>query len=307
MSSSGSKFERNLDWNLLKIFHEIAIAGGISRAADSLTRQQPAVSNALKKLEDYMGVVLCRRGPSGFELTAEGRAVAEICEGVHRFIGQVPGRLEEAKSVLIGQLRVVMVQNIVCDTLDRTIADFSRAHPEAELHVGIAPLQEVENAIATGAAEIGVTPKSASNAALDYTFLYREQHRPFCGRAHGLFGKSVADARTLSVEAFVLAGSEEPETVTLYRERFGWGKRCAAQSPYLEEVRRLVVAGLGIGFLPEEMLEHDVGSGLLWPLMEADEDAQNDVFVVSNPQGSRRRAVQCFLSILRENACSAAG
>ncbi len=128
---------------------------------------------------------------------------------------------------------------------------------------------------------------------LDYAFLYREQHRPFCGRAHGLFGKSVADARTLSVEAFVLAGSEEPEAVTLYRERFGWGKRCAAQSPYLEEVRRLVVAGLGIGFLPEEMLEHDVGSGLLWPLMEADEEAQNDVFVVSNPQGSRqaRRAV----------------
>jgi DNA-binding transcriptional LysR family regulator len=120
----GSKFERNLDWNLLKVFHEIAVARGVSRAADSMARQQPAVSNALKRLEDCTGVVLCRRGPSGFELTDEGRAVAEICAMVQTQIGRIPGRIEEATAVLGGQLRLVMVQSLVCSVLDRPISAF---------------------------------------------------------------------------------------------------------------------------------------------------------------------------------------
>ena len=44
-------FSRNVDWNLLKTFHEIVEAGGVSRAGRALRRKQPALSLALKRLE----------------------------------------------------------------------------------------------------------------------------------------------------------------------------------------------------------------------------------------------------------------
>ncbi|MCJ9712719.1 LysR family transcriptional regulator, partial [Bordetella hinzii] len=50
-----SSLARSLDWNLLRTFLVIAEAQGISAAADILGRTQPAVSAALKRLEETMG------------------------------------------------------------------------------------------------------------------------------------------------------------------------------------------------------------------------------------------------------------
>ena len=48
MLPTAVNFSRKVDWNLLKTFHEIAEAGGVSRAGRALRRKQPALSLALK-------------------------------------------------------------------------------------------------------------------------------------------------------------------------------------------------------------------------------------------------------------------
>ena len=72
-------FLRDLDWNLLKIFDQIVRSGGLSAAARQMPQNQPALSLALKRLEERLEITLCRRGPGGFELLVEGELVAETC------------------------------------------------------------------------------------------------------------------------------------------------------------------------------------------------------------------------------------
>ena len=96
-------FSRNVDWNLLKTFHEIAEAGGVSRAGRALRRKQPALSLALKRLEAELGVTLCRRGPRGFELTDEGMLVAETCRSLNSLVRNVPKRLGNLTEEVRGQ------------------------------------------------------------------------------------------------------------------------------------------------------------------------------------------------------------
>ena len=93
MLPTAVNFSRKVDWNLLKTFHEIAEAGGVSRAGRALRRKQPALSLALKRLESELGVTLCRRGPRGFELTDEGMLVAETCRSLNALVRNVPKRL----------------------------------------------------------------------------------------------------------------------------------------------------------------------------------------------------------------------
>ena len=50
-----------LDWNLLKVFSVLVETGGLTRAAAKLGRKQPAISLALKRLEERLGTRLCRR------------------------------------------------------------------------------------------------------------------------------------------------------------------------------------------------------------------------------------------------------
>src|ERR1700750_1786879 len=79
---------KKINWNLLHMFVVVAEMQSISRAAVVLGRGQPAVSAALKKLEERLGCKLATRGPTNFALTPAGevlyREAREIANGIDR-------------------------------------------------------------------------------------------------------------------------------------------------------------------------------------------------------------------------------
>ena len=52
---------------------EVDNAGSISKAAENLYMAQPNLSNALKELEQEIGITIFKRIPRGIETTKEGR------------------------------------------------------------------------------------------------------------------------------------------------------------------------------------------------------------------------------------------
>src|ERR1700753_4314815 len=79
-----------LDWNLLRTFLVIMQERSVSRAAARLHLTQPAVSQALKRLEDTLGRHLIhRRGPH-FEPTRAGEEVYRIAIDIYGHISRLP-------------------------------------------------------------------------------------------------------------------------------------------------------------------------------------------------------------------------
>ena len=66
---------KGLNWNLLHMFGILAEQGSVTRAAEVLGRGQPAVSAALKKLEDQLGCRLVTRTARSFSLTDVGQVL----------------------------------------------------------------------------------------------------------------------------------------------------------------------------------------------------------------------------------------
>jgi DNA-binding transcriptional LysR family regulator len=62
----------DLDPRLVKYFAAVAHAGNVTRAAERLQLSQPALSTAVKQLEQQLGVALLERSGRGFELTPAG-------------------------------------------------------------------------------------------------------------------------------------------------------------------------------------------------------------------------------------------
>ena len=86
--------------------------------------------------------------------------------------------------------------------------------------------------------------------------------------------------------------------VTLMRAQAELGDRIIATSSHLEELRRMIIAGLGIGPLPVHVAARDVADGLLWQLPPRDQTAPVDVHVVWNPRAVLNRAEQSLLDRL---------
>ena len=66
-----------LDLRLVRYFVAVAQAGNVTRAAERLHLSQPALSAAVKQLEQQLGVDLVTRSGRGFALTASGELLLE--------------------------------------------------------------------------------------------------------------------------------------------------------------------------------------------------------------------------------------
>jgi DNA-binding transcriptional LysR family regulator len=132
--------------------------------------------------------------------------------------------------------------------------------------------------------------------------LIHQIYRLYCGPDHPLFGQSDIDVTELRHEDFVSFTSDQIDgalsPLALFRAREGFAGRVVGSSANLEEIRRLIVCGLGIGPLPEHIAAQDVADGHLWPLPPAEGIAPIDVHIVWNPQGKFNRAEQAFLDTL---------
>lgn len=296
MNRYSSNFSRSLDWNLLKIFHQIVQAGGISRASRALGRKQPAVSLALKRLEAQLGVKLCTRGPKGFELTHEGLLFAETCGALNGLIQQAPKRLANLPDEVAGRISIQVISSLVCDKLDSAIARFHNSHPRTEINIHIATWEQVTGAILRDEIDIGVAPARTLRSDLKYDFLCEEVHRPYVGRTHRLFGKRFADPAALAGEAFILTGADEPDLLTTYRKHHGLGQHVGGLSEHLDEAKRLTIVGVGICFLPEGFAAPEVTAGRLWPLVEDGDKPSMPVYLITNPNAPRKVSKQLLLS-----------
>ena len=96
--------EQNL--SQYKIFYEVAKAGNISRAAKELYISQPAISKAIGKLEDSLGLSLFTRSSRGVQLTAEGEILYQHTRDAFEALERGEQELRRIQEFDIGHLRI---------------------------------------------------------------------------------------------------------------------------------------------------------------------------------------------------------
>jgi DNA-binding transcriptional LysR family regulator len=121
-----------MDWNKLQYFVSVAHHGTLARAAQALHVDATTVSRRVGALEKALGQTLFERAPSGFVLTAAGRALLPHAEAM----ASAAARIHSAGtggSALAGQLRVSVSEGFGSSFIAPRLADFTAAHPELEI------------------------------------------------------------------------------------------------------------------------------------------------------------------------------
>lgn len=103
--------EQNL--SQYKIFYEVAKAGNISKAAKELYISQPAISKAISKLEDSLGLPLFTRSSRGVQLTPEGEILFTHAREAFDALDRGEEELKRIQEFDIGHLRIG-VSNTLC-------------------------------------------------------------------------------------------------------------------------------------------------------------------------------------------------
>ena len=287
-----------MDWNLLKVFGEIVRNEGITNAARAMSRQQPSISSGLKRLEQYLEKTLCDRGPAGFGLTNHGERLFEICDKIDQLVMSLQQEFDEIDNDISVEVTIVIVGNLVSRRLDKAIERFAREYPRASLVIDVAPWPDIELRVLEGNVDFGVCPAPRNLEELEYTYLCTEHHLPVCGRLHPLFSTRVHKSPDLMGEAFIIPGQDEADHIRDFRERNGWGNNTSGKSYDLREVRRMLLAGVGVALLPLEFAQKDLDEGNLWSLSKPIPELRDDIFLVTNTSSPRHWIAMRFCELL---------
>lgn len=146
----------------LRYFLAVVDAGSVTRAAEVLDIAQPALSQALTRMEKELGVKLFSRTRRGAELTAAGLAIVDDVRLSVARIDAASQRAREIGAHRAGRLTVGFASSSLFDVLPRAIAALRAAVPDVELVLREMGSDEQASALERGDIDLGVlrTPVS---------------------------------------------------------------------------------------------------------------------------------------------------
>ena len=128
-------YKTNINLNLYKTFYDVAKYGSISKAAQYGYTSQPAVSKAIKKLEDELGVQLFYRNLNGVELTDKGKELLYFVEKSYSNLIIAERTMLETENLKRGKLSIGMPSNIGSFFLFDKIISFHEEYPNIEITI----------------------------------------------------------------------------------------------------------------------------------------------------------------------------
>ena len=291
-----------LDWNLLRTFLVIVEEGGITAAANRLRLKQPTVSNALRRLEERLQKRLVERAPGCFEVTPAGRLLYQEAVEIYGSVARLSVLVRDLGEEVTGHVNLAMASHVVSPVLDDILSAFHQAHPVATLGIDVMASRDVTTRVLQKQASMGICLVHKKHAQLEYTRLFREYFGFFCGPGHRLFGRSGLSLSDLRGETSVSFRTDSMtdvlRPVALLRAQAELGEHVVGVSSHLEEVRRMIMAGLGIGPLPIHVARRDVDAGHLWRLPPYENVPAIDIYVVHNPRAHLNRAERVMIDLL---------
>lgn len=292
-----------LDWNLLRTYLAIGQERSISRAAARLFVTQSAVSQSLKRLEEQLDCALIARKGPRFDLTQAGEEVFSIAQEMYGNVSRLGTAVEGSEEEIVGKVRVLSISHVQSPLYDDFLADFHLMHPRVELELEVMRSSDIQSSLNQKTASMGIGLCRFAQAKLERVLLMRQRYAFFCGKRHRLFGKRGLTLDALKGENFVsftsdqLGGNLSP--LTVFRDQQGFTGKIVASSPSFEEIRRLIIAGYGVGCLPEHLVDNDLHNGLIWRLPPSDGVVDVDMFLMWNREQRMNRAETVFLEAFR--------
>src|ERR1700736_1025374 len=141
----------------LRIFESVARLASFSGAAEELRVSQPYVSNQIHELEAKLRVTLFRRVGRRVYLTEPGVLLSRHANELLQRIATVESETAELREVIVGRLELATVVIAAEHILPPALGHFRAQYPEVALNLKVFNSKQVEQAVAEGRYELGIS------------------------------------------------------------------------------------------------------------------------------------------------------
>lgn len=128
-------YNSNCDFNKYKIFYAVAESKSFSKAAEVLHISQPAISYAIKELEDTLKTKLFIRERNGIKLTDDGEKLMYYAQKALNSLITAEKIITEREDEVTGLVRIGIYSHISLFMLPQIIKEFTDIYPGAKFSI----------------------------------------------------------------------------------------------------------------------------------------------------------------------------
>ncbi len=151
-----------------RIFYKVALSGSFTAGAEALFLTQSAVSQAIRSLENTLGVELFIRGKRGVELTQAGETLLGYVSNALSLLEQGQSQLAKARALEGGELRIGVGDTISRHLLLPALEQFNRLYPKVVLRIHNGMSREAIDLLRAGRVDLAL-----ANMPIDETGVCR--------------------------------------------------------------------------------------------------------------------------------------
>jgi len=243
-----------LSFRQVRYFIAVAENGSVTGAAQQLSVSQSTVTEAIKALEDELGVPLIERQARGVALTYKGQ---QFLRHAHRILAEVNDAqraLRSREAPLTGTLQLGVTTLVAGYCLSDLLARFRRVFPAVQATVVEDTRDYLEHLLLNGEIDVAVIIVSnlQDNLALETETLQTSGYHLWMPAGHRLLRSGPVSLKEMAEEQLIVLSVDEVEEVTgRYWRQAGVRPKVAFRTRSVEAVRSLVATGAGVAVLPD--------------------------------------------------------
>ena len=290
-----------MDTDRLAVFRAVAREGGFTRAAGKLHRTQPAVSQAIRALEDELGTRLFDRRGRSPRLTPAGELFLRHVDEAFDALARGRSRLEALGELREGELTIGTSDTTACYVLPPVLDAFRRAYPGIELRISNRPSPVTIEQVLSREVDIGLVTLHGSDPRLESEVLMDREDVAIFPPGHALSARKRVRFDDLLRHPLLLLdrGSQSRSFIDERIAHAGRPAQIAMELASIEVIKHLVALGFGVSLVPDIAVQAEVADGRLCAASVLPRGQRRRLGAVRRAGGWLPPAARVFLEIAR--------
>lgn len=240
-----------IDLSALKIFLTVVQERSFSKAAAKVHLTQPAVSQAVRRLESSLGEVLFDRSSKSATPTEAGLVLQHYGERLLRLMEESESAVRELRDLRRGRVLVGANEGAIHMVLP-LVSAFRKRWPDVSVDVRRVPARQIPVEVQQGSLDFGVLTFEPSEPGLRTLPIGTDELALLVAPAHPLAGAGRASFEQVAEWPIVAHNDPSPQRHRVLQlfEQHHIELNIQLSLPSLDAIKRAVEMGLGVAILP---------------------------------------------------------
>jgi DNA-binding transcriptional LysR family regulator len=287
----------------LHAFATVAAERSFSVAARRLHRTQPAVSQAIRRLEEELGDRLFDRSSRNGTLTEAGTLLLDHATRLLRMAAEAEAAVRELQQIRRGRV-VIGANEAAVHSLLPFVKSYAAAHPHVSVEVRRVPSRRIAEELLDRSIDFGVMTFQPAERGLQSIALGDDELVMLAHPEHPLAERKRVSMEEVGRQVVIAHNDPSPtrdRVLRLYERKHAF-INIRISLPSLDGIKRAVEMGVGVAVLPRRCALTEIERGHLVAVKVPELRARRVVRFVFRRAGELSHAAMAFVQMVRVSA-----